>query len=104
MPKVDISTPEGRAAHDLDLGRRRPYHGKQPKDWAEAAALAICANLCDRGGIKHAMRDLVEDDESREISAEIVESFAEIIRYAAAHPTVSREHPEDEAGKAVGDA
>ena len=41
---IDLSTPEKRAKHDLELGRKYPYHGKQPKDWAEAAALAICAS------------------------------------------------------------
>jgi hypothetical protein len=84
MPKVDISTPEGRAAHDLDLGRRYPYHGKRPKDWAEAAALAICANLSDRAGIKHKMRQTSDETDQQyfETCAEMVESFAEIIRYA----------------------
>lgn len=93
MPKVDISTPEGRAAHDLDLGRRYPYHGKQPKDWAEAAALAICANLCDRGGIKWQMQRGPDESEEeyRDICTEMVESFAVIIRYAQTHVTVSPE-------------
>lgn len=74
---VDLSTPEKRAKHDLELGRKYPYHGKQPKDWAEAAALAICASLCDRRGIKHEMRETDED-----VREEIIESFAAIIRVA----------------------
>lgn len=74
---VDVSTPELRAEHDLDLGRKYPYHGKQPTDWAEAAALAICASLCDRRGIKQEMRDTDQD-----VKEEIIESFAAIIRVA----------------------
>jgi hypothetical protein len=76
---VDLSTPEKRASHDLELGRKYPYHGKQPTDWAEAAALAICASLCDRRGIKQEMRDLDQD-----VTEEIVETFAAIIRVALA--------------------
>lgn len=56
-----------------------PYHGKPPKDWSERAALGVLANLLDRRGIKHALAD-VEDDE--ETTNEIVESLAEIIRLA----------------------
>jgi hypothetical protein len=76
---VDLSTPEARAHHDLQRGRKYPYHGKPPKDWAEAAALGIIADLCDRSGIKHEMR-AVGDDEG--LSQEIVEAFAAIIRVA----------------------
>lgn len=79
---VDLSTPELRAEHDLERGLKYPYHGNPPKDWAEAAALGICADLCDRSGIKHEMRAVTEDDEDREISRDIVESFAAIIRAA----------------------
>lgn len=74
-----MRTPEDRARHDLEFGCKYPYHGKPPKDWAESAALAICASLCDRRGIKQEMRDL-----DQEVTEEIVESFAAIIRVAFA--------------------
>lgn len=79
---VDLSTPEKRAERDLVRGAKYPYHGAPPKDWAEAAALGICADLCDRSGIKHQMRQATEDEEDHEISRDIVEAFAAIIRAA----------------------
>lgn len=50
-------------------------------DWAHRAAHGILADLCDRRGIKQALRadGLDEDDETR---AEIVAMMAEIIREA----------------------
>jgi hypothetical protein len=80
MPVLD--TPEKRAAWDIQQGRLYPYHGKPPKDWAEIAALGICHDLCDRRGIKQAMRDVDEDPESREVSNDIVQAMAAIIRCA----------------------
>ena len=47
------------------------------KDWAHAAARGILADLTDRRGIK---RELEGVDE--EVRIEIVDSIAEIIRYA----------------------
>jgi hypothetical protein len=66
---------------DLARGVEYPYHGKKPKDWAEAAALGILYDLSDRGGIKHEL-SAVDD----EIKAEIVEKMAAIIRAAAPLP------------------
>lgn len=56
-----------------------PYHGKPAKDWSERAALGVLANLLDRRGIKHELAQIEGDED---ITNEIVESLAEIIRLA----------------------
>lgn len=63
----------------LKRGETYPYHGKPPVDWAERAALGILADLCDRKGIKHALRPIEGDED---ITEEIVTTLAEIIRTA----------------------
>ncbi len=74
---------EKQADFRLELGREFPYNDRPPKDWAEAAALGILADLCDRGGIKHALEDVeCSDDEDESIRNEIVMSLAMIIRRA----------------------
>lgn len=63
----------------ISHGLKHPYHGKPPKDWAEVAALGVLADLCDRRGIKQELRPIRGDED---LSIEIVESLAEIIRTA----------------------
>lgn len=65
----------------LEQGERRPYNNRPPKDWAERAALGVLADLCDRRGIKHALRPIEGDED---ITEEIVTSLAAIIRLAYA--------------------
>lgn len=48
-----------------------------PRDWAHAAARGILASLTDRRGIKHEL-DAVDED----VRAEMVETFAAVIREA----------------------
>lgn len=63
----------------LQQGERNPYNHRPPVDWAERAALGVLADLCDRRGIKHELREIEGDED---ISEEIVVSLAEIIRRA----------------------
>jgi hypothetical protein len=66
-----------------ELGNDYPYDtddngaSATPKDWAHKAVRGVLADLCDRGGVKHALGDV--DAEVRE---EIVASLAEVIRIA----------------------
>jgi hypothetical protein len=59
----------------LDHGNEFPFHEKPATDWAERAALGVLADLTDRRGIKHELRNCDDD-----VKAEIVESLAAIIR------------------------
>lgn len=71
----------------LDHGSKYAYdkmhldegYSETPIDWARFAALGVLADLCDRGGIKHELRDIEND---AEIAEEIVESLTAIIRRA----------------------
>lgn len=65
------------AQRDIEAGKEYPYHGKQPSDWAEAAALGILWDLSDRGGIKHVLAHVDEG-----VRVEIVEHMAGVIRTA----------------------
>ena len=68
-------TPQDWISHGAEF----PYvEGFAAGDQAEAAALGILANLCDRRGIKHELQAVDED-----IRREIVTTMAEIIRAAA---------------------
>lgn len=49
-------------------------------DWAHWAALGVLTDLCDRGGIKHELRDIENGDP--EIAQEIVDALTTIIRRA----------------------
>jgi hypothetical protein len=80
------------AVRQLEHGAKFPYDGDGPAiDWAHAAARGVLADLCDRRGVKHELRE-VDDD----VRVELVASVAAIIR-AAAPPAPSAE-PQ---GKAV---
>jgi Arc/MetJ family transcription regulator len=71
-------TDEEIAARTLQHGLEFKYaHGFEPRDEADRAALGICADLCDRRGIKHEM-GAVDDD----VRADIVRALAAIIRAA----------------------
>jgi hypothetical protein len=61
----------------LNHGNEFPFHGKPATDWAERAALGVLADLTDRSGVKHELRNCDDD-----VRAEIVESLAAIIREA----------------------
>lgn len=65
------------AAFLLKHGNEYPYHDRPATDWAERAALGVLADLTDRRGIKHELRNIDAD-----IRVEIVESLAAIIRAA----------------------
>lgn len=74
-----VSENESIAARTLRLGVLYPYACRfKPQDVAERAALGICADLCDRAGIKRAMEEV--DNKTRR---EIVRALADIIRAAA---------------------
>lgn len=71
-------TEEEIAARTLQHGNEFKYaHGFEPKDAADRAALGICADLCDRRGIKWEMQQ-VDDD----VRPDIVRALAAIIRAA----------------------
>jgi hypothetical protein len=75
----------GTAQISLETGRKFPYdqgERRRPpkaKDWAEAAARGVLADLCDRRGIKWALQD---DEITDDVRREIVASLAAIIRLA----------------------
>lgn len=75
--------------HTLKRGAEYPYHGQEPKTWAEVAACAILYDLNDRRGIKHALREIDND-----VRAEIVESFTKYIERAARATPVSPAQPD----------
>jgi hypothetical protein len=80
--------------NDINLGwvvhgGKFPYDGgsefwqrgrvpKPPTDWAHAAARGVLANLCDRRGVKHELRNVDHD-----VREEIAQTLAGIIRAAA---------------------
>lgn len=64
----------------LEHSEAYPYDDRQGGDWAVRAARGILANLCDRRGIKQALRDEDIDDG---IKAEIVDDLAATIRLCA---------------------
>ena len=67
------------AVRQLEHGAKFPYDGDGPAiDWAHAAARGVLADLCDRRGVKHELRE-VDDD----VRVELVASIAAIIRAAA---------------------
>lgn len=59
----------------VELVGINPYHGREPADSYELAALAVIADLTDRRGVKHQLENIDAD-----VRAEIVESLTEIIR------------------------
>lgn len=61
----------------IELVGINPYHGREPADSYELAALAVIHDLTDRRGIKHQLENI--DDEVRQ---EIVASMTAIIRAA----------------------
>lgn len=67
----------------LKFGAEYPYdandEGEAPPatDWAHAAARGVLADLCDRRGIKHELKNVDED-----VRPELVEAIAAIIRAA----------------------
>jgi len=64
----------------LGHGTKYPYaNGFMPSDWAERAALAIAADLCDRRGIKWEMEKVDE-----EVRGDLIRQHAAIVRAAAA--------------------
>ena len=86
-----MSGHDDEAARLLAFGAEWPYDapdawrdadapGSPPpaRDWAHAAARGILASLEDRRGIKHELDDVDED-----VRAEMVETFAGVIRAAA---------------------
>lgn len=85
-PSVDpapVVTDLTAAQTSLNAGRRDPYHGRPPVDWAENAALGVLADLLDRRNIKHALVDKdCEPDEDQAIRSELVCALADIIRTA----------------------
>ena len=77
------------AERSFDIGNKWPYDAPArwestmplpPVDWAHQAARGILYDLGDRGGIKHAFRDIDED-----VRVDIVEAMAAIIRVAHKH-------------------
>lgn len=86
-----MSKHDDEAARLLRMGAEFPYDAPdawwdadtaQPpppsRDWAHAAARGILASLTDRRGIKHELDGVDED-----VRAEMVETFASVIRASA---------------------
>lgn len=61
--------------------RRSHVAPPSARDWAEAAARGVIADLQDRAGIKHGFDDVAE-----ETRIEIVQALSDIIRTAASDP------------------
>lgn len=59
----------------IDHALKYPYNGRQAVDQFELAAQAVLADLCDRRGIKHQLRETDAD-----VKEEIITSLAAIIR------------------------
>lgn len=80
-------TPQEQASHAIKVGLEYRYDGRKDvvTDPAIVAALGICYDLCDRAGIKHEMGRV-----DREVRADIVDAFAEIIRTAWEEPPHDR--------------
>lgn len=68
----------------IDHATKYPYNDRQAVDTFELAAQAILADLCDRRGIKHELRETDSD-----VKEEIVTSLAAIIRVALSERLVA---------------
>lgn len=73
----------------LEQGEDHPYDAGVPQgDWAHRAARGVCADLCDRRGIKWAMQP---DGIDEETTNELVATMAKIIRLARQRSLLSEE-------------